>query len=309
MGNCNSGHVCHSPQHASSPVYVSSSGASSTGDRCLVTGLAGKVDVHVSPAKQSHSEARDRPDGRGDTRRLLVAVTTVVSTPATTECGPPTILSVPQRPVVTTGLYIERQVVSSARMEALMQYYQAAGFSKEVSKLAAAPRRPSTNRMYDDRSLRFTYWATRRGFDPLGPTAAQIAAFLYELFDTHGLSPQTIKGHRFCLASVLSRTGKAAEFQAKTISDMIMSMELERPRLTLVLPQWDLGIVLKALSKPHYEPLREASLKHLTLKTVFLLAMASEGRRSELQALVFDPQYIHIKPRGAETQLCLSTPI
>ena len=29
-GNSNSGHVCHSPQHASSPVYVSNLGASST---------------------------------------------------------------------------------------------------------------------------------------------------------------------------------------------------------------------------------------------------------------------------------------
>ena len=77
---------------------------------------------------------------------------------------------------------------------------------------------------------------------------------------------------------------------------MIMSMELQRPRLTPVLPQWDLGIVL---SKPPYEPLREAFLKHLTLKTVFLLTMASGGggggRRSELQALVFDPQYIHVQ--------------
>ena len=43
-----------------------------------------------------------------------------------------------------------------------------------------------------------------------------------------------------------------------------MSMELQRPRLTLVLPQSGLGIVLEALSKPPYEPLREASLKHLT---------------------------------------------
>ena len=148
MGNSSSGHVCHSPQHASSPVHVSSSGASSTGDRCLVTGLAGEVDVHVStisPAQRSHSEAQDHPDGRGP----LVAVTTVVST--MTECGSPTILSVPQRPVVTTGLYLERQVVTSARMEALMQRYQAAGFSREVSKLAAAPRRPFTNKMYDDR--------------------------------------------------------------------------------------------------------------------------------------------------------------
>ena len=60
--------------------------------------------------------------------------------------------------------------------------------------------------------------------------------------------------------------------------------------MTPVLPQWDLDIILEALSKPPYVLLREASLKHLTLKTVFLQAMASAGRRSELQALVFDPQ-------------------
>ena len=80
-------------------------------------------------------------------------------------------------------------------------------------------------------------------------------------------------------------------------------MELQRPRLTPVLPQWDLGIVPKALSKPPYEPLREASLKHLTLKTVFLLAMASGVRSSKLQALVFDPQYIQFKPKGAGVTL------
>ena len=84
---------------------------------------------------------------------------------------------------------------------------------------------------------------------------------------------------------------------------MIMSMELQRSRLTPVLPQWDLGIVPEAPSKPPYEPLREASLKHLTLKTVFLLAMASGGRRSKLQALVFDPLYIQFKPKGAGVTL------
>ena len=56
-----------------------------------------------------------------------------------------------------------------------------------------------------------------------------------------------------------------------------------------VLPQWDLGIVLEVLSKPPYEPLQEASLKHLTLKTVFLLATQQEG--SELQGLMFDQKY------------------
>ena len=100
VGNSSSGQVCHSPQHVSSPVHGSSSGASSTGDRCFVTGLAGEVNVHVStvsPAQQSHSEAM--------------------------------ILSVPQRPFVTTGLYFKQQVIPSARMEALMQHYQAAACS------------------------------------------------------------------------------------------------------------------------------------------------------------------------------------
>ena len=122
----------------------------------LCHGTGRDVDVHVStvsPAQQSHSEAQDDPGGRGDTHSPLVAVTTVVSTLATTVCGPPSILSVPPRPAVPTGVYLERQVVPSARMEALMQHYQAAGFLKEVSTLAAAPRRPSTNRMYDDRWL------------------------------------------------------------------------------------------------------------------------------------------------------------
>ena len=92
----------------------------------------------------------------------------------------------------------------------------------------------------------------------------------------------------------------------KTISDMIASVELQRPRVTPVLPQWDLGIVLEALSEPPYEPLREASFKHLTLKTVFLLAMASAGRRSELHALRFDQNYIQFKRKGAGVTLYFS---
>ena len=149
-------------------------------------------------------------------------------------------------PGKTHSSRLRRKVVPSARMEALMRHYKAAGFSDEVSRLAAAPRRPSTNRMYDDRWRRFDRWAAGQRFDPLDPTAAQIASFLFDLFDT------------------------------------------------------------QALSKSPYEPLREASFKHLTLKTVFLLAMASAGRRSELHALRFDQNYIQFKPKGAGVTLYFS---
>ena len=85
---------------------------------------------------------------------------------------------------------------------------------------------------------------------------------------------------------------------------MISSIELQRT--TPVLPQWDLGIVLEALSKPPYKSIREVSLKYLTWKTVLLKAMASDGRRSELQALVFDPTYIQFKPKGTGSLFILA---
>ena len=150
----------------------------------------------------------------------------MVSTPTSTLCGPPSVFPISPRLTVTTGteIHLGRKVVPSARMEALMQHYKAAGFSDEASRLAAAPRRPSTNRMYNDRWLRFTQWAARKGFYLLSPTAAQIAAFLYSLFNTNGLSPQTVKGYRTCLGSVLNRMGKAKVVQHKTIYNMIASM-------------------------------------------------------------------------------------
>ena len=276
---------------------------------CLRTGRGGQCTCSpIPPAQQSHSETSIHSGGRGSSHSPLVAESIVVSTPTTSLYGTPPSSSLPSGSSVPAGseVCLGQKVIPSARMEALMRHYKAAGFSDEVSRLAAAPRRPSTNRMYDNRWLRFARWAAGQGFDLLDPTAAQIASFLFTLFDTHGLSPQTVKGYRTCLGSVLNRTGKAKVVLHKTISDMIASMELQRPRITPVLPQWDLGIVLEALSKPPYEPLREASFKHLTLKTVFLLAMASAGRCSELHALRFDQNYIQFKPKGAGVTLYFS---
>ena len=276
---------------------------------CLRTGRGGQCTCFP----HSPCSAKSCRSFGGNSRSPLVAVSVVVSTSTTSLCGTPSSSPLPSGFSVPAGpeVHLRRKVVPSARMEALMRHYKAAGFSDEGSRLAAAPRRPSTkrpstNRMYDDRWLRFARWAAGQGFDPLDPTAAQIASFLFDLFDTHGLSPQTIKGYRTCLGSVLNRTGKARVVLHRTISDMISSMELQRPRITPVLPQWDLGVVLEALSKSPYEPLREASFKHLTLKTVFLLAMASAGRRSELDALRFDQNYMQFKPKGAGVTLYFS---
>ncbi len=53
-------------------------------------------------------------------------------------------------------------------------------------------------------------------------------------------------------------------------------------------PRWDLSLVLRALMESPFEPMSESSLKFLTFKTVFLVALATAQRRSEIHAMSFD---------------------
>ena len=182
LGDTRSRHVCNCFELPPSSVHVSNSVAKSPRGGCSVSGLGGEVNIHVPSipsTQQSNSETQVHSGGRGDSHSPLVAESVVVSTPTSSLCGTPPVLSPPLRSSVPAGseVCLRRIVVPSARMEALMRHYKAAGFSDEVSRLAAAPRRPSTNRMYDDRWLRFAQWAAGQGFDPLDPTAAQIASF------------------------------------------------------------------------------------------------------------------------------------
>ena len=62
----------------------------------------------------------------------------------------------------------------------------------------------------------------------------------------------------------------------------------DRPSANRSIPNWDLSLVLLALTRPPFEPLAKADLKILTFKTVFLLALASGKRRSEIHAWTFD---------------------
>ena len=187
LGDTRSRHVCDTVELPPSSVHVSSSRAKSPSGGCSVSRLAGEVSVHVStfsPAQQGRAEITVHSSGRGDPRSPLVAVLTVVPTLTTSLCGTPADSPIPSRSSVPAGpeVHLRWKVIPSARMEALMRHYKAAGFSDKVSRLAAAPRRPTTNRMYDDRWCRFTRRAAGQGVDPLNPTAAQVA-FLFDLFD------------------------------------------------------------------------------------------------------------------------------
>ena len=67
---------------------------------------------------------------------------------------------------------------------------------------------------------------------------------------------------------------------------LLSSFHWDRPKSFRNLPKWNLSVVLNELTKAPFEPMKDTDLKHLTLKTTFLLALASSKRRSEIHAWV-----------------------
>ena len=87
------------------------------------------------------------------------------------------------------------------------------------------------------------------------------------------------------------------------ISELIRSFEFQRPVQRSLYPKWDLACVLNSLCKGPYEPLRKASLLHLTQKTVFLLTLATAGRVSEIHALAMDPEHLRFNESDGSVSL------
>ncbi len=76
-----------------------------------------------------------------------------------------------------------------------------------------------------------------------------------------------------------------------------------RPPVRSRIPPWDLAVVLDALCRPPFEPIEDISDRHLTLKTVFLLAISSLKRFGDLQALSVAPTHLDISPGMAKAFL------
>ena len=68
------------------------------------------------------------------------------------------------------------------------------------------------------------------------------------------------------------------------ISVVSLIVFTDRPKGQRGIPSWNLSLMLHQLTKATFEPIKETSLKHLTFKTVFLLAVGSGKRRSEIHA-------------------------
>ena len=156
------------------------------------------------------------------------------------------------------------------------------GFSEAVAARIEAPQRRSTRSVYEAKWTIFTKWCLSNQVDFRAPPLKAIADFLLHLFQDKKLQPGTIDGYRSAIADKLGNS--TINVSKDNLTRLLDSFHRDRPKGRRGIPSWNLSLVLHQLTKAPFEPLKESSLKHLTFKTVFLLALGSGKRRSEIHA-------------------------
>ena len=136
-----------------------------------------------------------------------------------------------------------------------------------------------------DQSMRqiFTKWCITNQVDFRSPPVKSVADFLMYLFEDRKLQPSTIDGYRSGIADKLGNLTLNIS-KNENLTRLLDSFHRDRPKGRRGIPSWNLSLVLHQLTKAPFEPIKEASLKCLTFKTVFLLALGSGKRRSEIHA-------------------------
>ena len=162
---------------------------------------------------------------------------------------------------------------------------QEQGFSVEVAERIAAPQRSSTRTIYKSSGPLFEKWCRENLVDFSTLSVKQVSDFFMYLYQDLNRRPSTIDGYRTAIVDTFGPTGHHIS-QSSNLMRLLSSFYRDRPKSSSNLPKWNFSVVLNELTKAPFEPMKDTDLKHLTLKTAFLLALASGMRRSEIHAWV-----------------------
>ncbi|XP_064103326.1 uncharacterized protein LOC135213276 [Macrobrachium nipponense] len=173
------------------------------------------------------------------------------------------------------------------RVQTVIKILLGRGFSRQLAEDMANPVKPSSGRLYQGKWRLFQDWCQDKGIAPDEATIPQLACFFHHLRKDKQLSISAVEGYRAALNKVFSLKGMDLAASPEILL-LFKHFRKTCPPRELRTPHWDVALVLKSLRGPPYEPLHSASLKNLTLKTLFLLALASSKRVSELHALSYE---------------------
>ena len=162
----------------------------------------------------------------------------------------------------------------SPRMAPRASAIKEQGFSAAVAARIEAPQRGSTRSVYEAKWTIFTKWCLTNQVNFRASPVKSVADFLMYLFQDRKLQPSTIDGYRSAIADKLGNSAINIS-KDENLTRLLDSFHRDRPKGRRGIPSWNLSLVLHQLTKAPFEPIKEASPKHLTFKTVFLLIQFS----------------------------------
>ena len=292
VGDTSGGPVCHSSESQTTSVLLSHSRSSGLGSGCHVSSLGQPDSLCLSSSlfdKTSTKQADTVSEPHSDPGGTSVASTGVVRGTATSSHRPsqePASMEKITKAASSRQISSKSKLSISSRLEVIESAIRKKGFSRQAASRMARPQRTSTTNLYQAKWSQFCNWCRERKKNPLHASVPLIADFFIFLREEKGCSSSTIKGYRSALAQVFIQRGVDIS-SSPEISALMKNFDQELTKQSNLLPKWDLNLVLSSLLSPPYEPLASASLKDLTLKTVFLLALASSKRVSELHGLSY----------------------
>ncbi|KAK3092126.1 hypothetical protein FSP39_025396 [Pinctada imbricata] len=171
-------------------------------------------------------------------------------------------------------------------------------FSKKAESFITNSRRQSTRKVYDARLTIYRNWCASRNVCPYTISVTDLAEFFIYLHEVRGLKASTISGYKSAIASIHKGWNHSTVSNNVSLSRLIKGIYNVSPTVKTLLPNWDLPPVLWSLCDSPFEPLGSCDLKYLTWKTVFLVAMATASRVSEIHALSIDSQHMRFEKNG-----------
>ena len=295
--------LCDISQSSPPEILLSSARSGSLGSRCILPPLGEFSRLRLSADILDSSNPEENPGRSGvdPSHSTLLAEETVVSSSSLSPGRSTTLPSEESRPHCSApvgGPPSSSSGSSFNRLAFVGEDARTAGLSERASQFIVQSRRESTRAVYNSRLEAFFAWCEEKGISPRSSSVGAIADFLISLFDK-GRSLSTIRGYRSAIAAVhLGFSDGSGVSNSPFLTHLLRSFFLKRPANRSLTPSWSLPLVLDALAKPPFEPMSKASLHHLSIKTAFLIAIASGQRRSTIQALSTAPGHIRWENHG-----------
>ena len=302
--------VCHTSEPQAATICVTHTGSEGAINRCHLDGLESHTCLCVSTVS-SHSNCdkqnTDIPVQNSIDSSFMARQTMVSRTPRSVgvTSGISTSNAKSACSAKRQNSASKSRLSTTSRLGIVKQSLRDKQFSSEVAEHVSKARRDSTVKVYDAKWQIFRDWASERKIDPIQATPQIVADFLTFLFSVKKCQVSTIRGYRSTISNTLKfRTGY--DFGSHPVlSELIKSFAKQRPVDRSLAPKWDLAFVLSHMCKAPFEPLDKASLFHLSVKTVFLVTLATARRVSEVHAFSIDSD--HLRFSNLDGSLILRT--